>query len=110
MDICEIDKMVVDVSKEFFPDIAVGFADPHVTLNIGDGVAFLKSAAEGSYDAVIVDSSDPIDQLNPIPFEGSTSAVEGLFFPFFLDSKVLKVNGVMLEVVVKLSKLAPKHL
>lgn len=38
IDICEIDKMVVDVSKEFFPDIAVGFADPRVTLNIGDGM------------------------------------------------------------------------
>ncbi|CAI8587616.1 unnamed protein product [Vicia faba] len=60
IDICEIDKMVVDVSKEFFPDIAVGFADPRVTLNIGDGVAFLKAAPEGTYDAVIVDSSDPI--------------------------------------------------
>lgn len=38
IDICEIDKMVVDVSKEYFPDIAVGFADPRVTLNIGDGM------------------------------------------------------------------------
>ncbi|KAI0502437.1 hypothetical protein KFK09_017387 [Dendrobium nobile] len=37
INICEIDKMVVDVS-----------------------VAFLKNAPEGTYDAVIVDSSDPI--------------------------------------------------
>ncbi|KAJ3693260.1 hypothetical protein LUZ60_008740 [Juncus effusus] len=60
IDICEIDKMVVDVSKEFFPDVAVGYEDPRVTLHIGDGVAFLKNAQEGTYDAVIVDSSDPI--------------------------------------------------
>ncbi|KAJ6793173.1 spermidine synthase 1 [Iris pallida] len=60
IDICEIDKMVVDVSKEFFPKLAVGFEDPRVNLNIGDGVAFLKNAQEGTYDAVIVDSSDPI--------------------------------------------------
>ncbi|XP_027360614.1 spermidine synthase 1 [Abrus precatorius] len=60
IDICEIDKMVVDVSKQFFPDIAVGFDDPRVTLHIGDGVAFLKAVPEGTYDAVIVDSSDPI--------------------------------------------------
>ncbi|KAJ6833112.1 spermidine synthase 1 [Iris pallida] len=60
IDICEIDKMVVDVSKEFFPKLAVGFEDPRVNLNIGDGVAFLKNAPEGTYDAVIVDSSDPV--------------------------------------------------
>ncbi|KAG9140487.1 hypothetical protein Leryth_016209 [Lithospermum erythrorhizon] len=60
IDICEIDKMVVDVSKDFFPEVAVGYDDPRVRLHIGDGVAFLKNAPEGTYDAVIVDSSDPI--------------------------------------------------
>ncbi|KAJ0237358.1 hypothetical protein HA466_0247710 [Hirschfeldia incana] len=60
IDMCEIDKMVVDVSKQYFPNVAIGFEDPRVNLVIGDGVAFLKNAAEGSYDAVIVDSSDPI--------------------------------------------------
>jgi len=60
IDICEIDKMVVDVSKQFFPAVAVGYEDPRVTLHIGDGVAFLKAVPEGTYDAVIVDSSDPI--------------------------------------------------
>ncbi|KAK2990849.1 hypothetical protein RJ640_016167 [Escallonia rubra] len=60
IDICEIDKMVVDVSKQFFPDVAIGYEDPRVTLHIGDGVAFLKAVPEGTYDAVIVDSSDPI--------------------------------------------------
>ncbi|CAN6213811.1 unnamed protein product [Urochloa humidicola] len=60
IDICEIDKMVVDVSKKFFPHLAVGFEDPRVSLHIGDGVAFLKNVPEGTYDAVIVDSSDPI--------------------------------------------------
>ncbi|KAH7660140.1 Spermidine/spermine synthase eukaryotes protein [Dioscorea alata] len=60
IDICEIDAMVVDVSKKFFPKLAIGFEDPRVSLHIGDGVAFLKNAPEGTYDAVIVDSSDPI--------------------------------------------------
>ncbi|XP_072963174.1 spermidine synthase 1-like isoform X2 [Typha angustifolia] len=60
IDICEIDKMVVDVSKQYFRHLASGFEDPRVTLHIGDGVAFLKSVPEGTYDAVIVDSSDPI--------------------------------------------------
>ncbi|KAG6396506.1 hypothetical protein SASPL_142657 [Salvia splendens] len=47
------------VSKQFFPSVAIGFDDPRVTLHIGD-VAFLKAVPEGTYDAVIVDSSDPI--------------------------------------------------
>lgn len=60
IDICEIDKMVVDVSKQFFPEVAVGYEDPCVKLHVGDGVALLKAVPEGTYDAVIVDSSDPI--------------------------------------------------
>ncbi|KAL0699936.1 hypothetical protein Bca4012_056058 [Brassica carinata] len=63
IDMSEIDKMVVDVSKQFFPNVAIGFEDPRVNLVIGDGTELLPctyNAAEGSYDAVIVDSSDPI--------------------------------------------------
>jgi spermidine synthase len=60
IDICEIDKMVVDVAKEFFPDVSIGFDDPRVNLHIGDGVAFLRDVPEGTYDAIVVDSSDPV--------------------------------------------------
>eukprot|EP01018_Ginkgo_biloba_P000468 Gb_30418 [translate_table: standard] len=60
IDICEIDKMVIDVSKQFFPDLAVGYEDPRVRLHVGDGAAFLRETAEGTYDAIIVDSSDPV--------------------------------------------------
>ncbi|XP_031401904.1 spermidine synthase [Punica granatum] len=76
IDICEIDAMVVDVSKQFFPEIAVGFQDPRVNLKIGDGVAFLKAVPEGTYDAIIVDSSDPIgpaQELFEKPFFGSVA-------------------------------------
>ncbi|KAH0662144.1 hypothetical protein KY284_027075 [Solanum tuberosum] len=60
IDIVEIDDMVVDVSRKFFPYLAAGFDDPRVTLIIGDGAAFVKAAQPGYYDAIIVDSSDPI--------------------------------------------------
>ncbi|XP_019200443.1 PREDICTED: spermine synthase-like isoform X1 [Ipomoea nil] len=60
IDICEIDKMVIDVSKKFFPELAIGFEDPRVRLHIGDAVEFLRNAPRGKYDAIIVDSSDPI--------------------------------------------------
>ncbi|KAJ4973950.1 hypothetical protein NE237_007124 [Protea cynaroides] len=68
IEICEIDRMVVEVSKQFFPDLAVGFEDPRVTLHIDDGVAFLKAVPEGTYDAIIVDSSDPIGPAQEKPF------------------------------------------
>lgn len=60
IDICEIDKLVIDVSKKFFPELAVGFDDPRVNLHVGDAVEFLRNAPEGKYDAIIVDSSDPV--------------------------------------------------
>ncbi|KAE9614417.1 Spermidine synthase 2 [Lupinus albus] len=85
IDICEIDNMVVDVSKQFFPDVAIGFEDPRVNLHIGDGVAFLKEALEGTYDAVIVDSSDPIGPAQEL-FEK----------PFFeAVAKALRPGGVV---------------
>ncbi|GFP81089.1 spermine synthase [Phtheirospermum japonicum] len=60
IDICEIDQMVIDVSKKFFPELALGFEDPRVHLHVGDAIEFLRRAPEGKYDAVIVDSSDPV--------------------------------------------------
>ncbi|XP_017633889.1 spermidine synthase 1 [Gossypium arboreum] len=85
IDICEIDKMVVDVSKQYFPDVAVGYDDPRVKLHIGDGVAFLKAVPEGTYDAVIVDSSDPIGPAQEL-FEK----------PFFESvAKALRPGGVV---------------
>ncbi|CAN1158389.1 Spermine synthase [Linum perenne] len=63
IDICEIDRMVIDVSKKFFPELAVGFEDPRVHLHVGDAVEFLQQAPRGKYDAIIVDSSDPVGML-----------------------------------------------
>ena len=71
----------LQVSKQFFPNVAIGFEDPRVNLVIGDGVAYLKNAAEGSYDAVIVDSSDPIGtiRVNPCCYvEKQTSIINYL--------------------------------
>ncbi|OIV90795.1 hypothetical protein TanjilG_15528 [Lupinus angustifolius] len=45
----------------FFSELEVGFEDPRVHLNVGDAIEFLRYAAEGKYDAIIVDSSDPVE-------------------------------------------------
>ncbi|XP_020526677.1 spermine synthase isoform X2 [Amborella trichopoda] len=60
IDICEIDKMVIDVCEKYFPYLSLGFEDPRVSLHVGDAAKFLREASEGMYDAIIVDSSDPI--------------------------------------------------
>ncbi|KXZ44051.1 hypothetical protein GPECTOR_75g775 [Gonium pectorale] len=56
----EIDKMVPEVSKQYFPEMAVGFTDPRVTLHICDGIKFVEDSPADSYDLIVVDSSDPV--------------------------------------------------
>jgi len=57
----EIDGEVIRLSKEFLPDIAAGaWADPRADVIVGDGIDFVKKAADGSFDVIIVDSTDPI--------------------------------------------------
>lgn len=76
IDICEIDKMVIDVSKKFFPELHLGFEDPRVQLHIGDAAEFLRCVPEGKYDAIIVDSSDPVgpaQELVERPFFETTA-------------------------------------
>lgn len=69
--------MVPEVSKKHFPLMAVGFSDPRVNLHIGDGLKFVADAPEGTYDAIIVDSSDPVGPAQVLfekPFFESMSA------------------------------------
>ncbi|CAL5364503.1 unnamed protein product [Camellia sinensis] len=102
IDICEIDKMVIDVSNKFFPELSIGFEDPRVQLHIGDAVEFLRHAPEGKYDAIIVDSSDPVvvhfnQKLSwPVRFylEGpAQELVERSFFEMI--ARALRPGGVL---------------
>lgn len=55
----EIDREVVDVSRQYLPSIAGGaFDDPRTQLLIDDGIAFVKTTTE-QFDAILVDSTDP---------------------------------------------------
>lgn len=55
----EIDKLVVDASKEYLEFTASKLDDPRVSLYFEDGVKFVEGK-KGEYDLVIVDSTDPI--------------------------------------------------
>lgn len=56
----EIDAMVPETAKRFFPEMAVGFTDPRVTVHICDGIKFVQDTPANTYDVIIVDSSDPV--------------------------------------------------
>lgn len=52
--------MVIDVSKKYFPQMAIGYSDPRVSVHVCDGIKFVQEAAENTYDIIVVDSSDPV--------------------------------------------------
>lgn len=57
----EIDGEVIRLCKEHMPNIAGdAWYDPRAQVIVGDGIDYLKKAADGSFDAIIVDSTDPI--------------------------------------------------
>jgi spermidine synthase len=58
--LCEIDGEVVEAARKFLPYVAVGLNHPRAKVHIGDGVDFVHKSEKGSFDVVIVDSTDPI--------------------------------------------------
>ena len=82
----EIDGMVIDACKKHFPKIASEFDNPRLTLHVADGIDYVRNTADGSFDLVIVDSTDPV------------GPAEGLFTEkFYRDVyRILKPDGLML--------------
>ena len=57
----EIDGEVIRLSREHLPGIGgSAWDDPRARVVVGDGIAHVAEAPPGSYDAVIVDSTDPV--------------------------------------------------
>lgn len=87
-EIVEIDGMVVEVSKQFLPEISAALINRHpkIELKIGDGIQHMKDA-KNKYDVIIVDCSDPI------------GPGEGLFTPEFYSNvyKALKEDGLFVQ-------------
>ena len=60
VDLVEIDEAVVNAGRTYFPTLSSGLDDPRVAVHLEDGIAFVEQAPEGSYDVVLVDSTDPV--------------------------------------------------
>jgi spermidine synthase len=57
----EIDGEVIRLAREFLPDIAGdAWNDRRAEVIVGDGIDYVARAADGSFDVIIVDSTDPI--------------------------------------------------
>lgn len=57
----EIDGEVIRLAKQFLPDIAGNaWNDSRSEVIVGDGIDYVKRARDASFDAIIVDSTDPI--------------------------------------------------
>ncbi|AET65867.1 spermidine synthase [Desulfosporosinus orientis DSM 765] len=86
IDMVEIDKMVVDVCREYFPQTTCKLDDPRVHLYFEDGLRFIRSK-ENIYDLIIVDSTDPF------------GPGEGLFTKEFYGNcyKALKEDGILVN-------------
>lgn len=59
--ICEIDQMVIDFAKKYFPSVACSWDDPRVRLVCADASVFIKLEKNwNKFDVIICDSSDPV--------------------------------------------------
>ena len=79
---------VIEVSKRYLPQTAVGFSSPKVRVHIQDGAEFMQQCA-GQFDVIITDSSDPIGEDSHIQYIYGYSQRE---LQRFLTSIVLVVE------------------
>lgn len=56
----DIDERVTRLSEQYFPVLCESNNDPRAELHFADGIKWVKDAEPGSYDVIIVDSTDPI--------------------------------------------------
>lgn len=56
----EIDEGVTRISQIYFPELCTSNNDPRASLHFVDGIQWVNEATPGSYDVIIVDSTDPV--------------------------------------------------
>ena len=55
----EMDREVIEASKEFFPTLSTGFSDPRTEVLETEGAGYLSQVKE-KFDLIIIDSTDPV--------------------------------------------------
>jgi spermidine synthase len=82
--LCDIDGMVIDVSKKYFPTVSCELDNPKVEIHVEDAIEFVKDKKD-MFDIVLIDSTDPM------------GPGEGLFTEEFYTNvkNSLKKGGIM---------------
>ena len=73
---CELDRKVVEISKQHFPSLTEGLNDPRANLLYEDGNKFIHEG-DKKYDVIILDLSDPVGpavELFQMPFHKAVRA------------------------------------
>ncbi len=85
VDLVEIDEQVINVCREYLPFVSGSLDDPRVTVHYRDGIEYVASLDPGSYQIILIDSSDPI------------GPAEGLFTADFYRAcyKALTPDGII---------------
>lgn len=83
----DIDERVTRLSEQYFPELCESNDDPRAQLAFADGIQWVKDAAPGSLDVIIVDSTDPV------------GPAEGLFSGAFLEDchRALASGGLIVQ-------------
>lgn len=86
IDMVEIDKEVVEVCREHFPETSCKLSDPRVHVTFDEGLRFVRPIKD-TYDLIIVDCADPY------------GPAEGLFTKEFYGNcfKALKKDGILIN-------------
>ncbi|MCI1274006.1 MAG: polyamine aminopropyltransferase [Clostridiaceae bacterium] len=82
--LCEIDGLVIEASKKFFPTVACELDNPKVEILVQDAIEYIKNKKD-EFDIVLIDSTDPM------------GPGEGLFTEEFYTNvkNSLKKGGIM---------------
>ncbi len=82
--LAEIDGQVIDACRAHMPELGA-WDDPRLTVRVGDGIEYVRQAADDSFDVILVDSTDPV------------GAGEVLFSVAFYEQcrRVLRPGGVL---------------
>lgn len=59
VDLVEIDRQVIEATRKYMPELNSPFDSPRVNIIIDDGIEYVRSCRK-KYDAVLIDSSDPV--------------------------------------------------
>ena len=83
----DIDEQVTRIAEQHFPELTASNGDPRATLLFDDGIRWMREAADGALDVIIIDSTDPV------------GPAEGLFtVDFYRDChRVLAPGGLLIQ-------------